>query len=108
MTVGRIDLLVETAKELGRTPSQVALSWLFSDRRVTAAIIGARRVDQVAENLAAGDFDLPEEVYRKLTDAMPLALGYPYSWMSGAIAGALGGKAEFEPNHAGRFPGRLA
>jgi len=102
-----IDLLVTTAEDLDRTPSQVALSWLFGDKRVTAAIIGARRVDQVAENLGAGDFDLPEEAYRKLTDAMPLALGYPYEWMSGAVVGALAGKAEFEPNQTGRFPGRL-
>ena len=74
--------MVEIAAELGRTPSQVALSWLLGDSRVTAAIIGARRVEQVAENLDAGDFDLPAEVRQELTDAMPLKLGYPYEWMA--------------------------
>lgn len=98
-----IDLVVETAKELGKTPSQVALSWLFGDRRVTAAIIGARRVEQVEENMLAGDFDLPEDIRQKLTDAMPLKLGYPYEWMNTNLPGTFG-KAEFEPPHAQRLP----
>lgn len=98
-----IDLVVETANELGKTPSQVALSWLFGDRRVTAAIIGARRVDQVAENMEAGDYDLPAEMRQRLTDAMPLKLGYPYEWMATNLPGTFN-SAEFEPNHTMRLP----
>ncbi|WP_423069179.1 aldo/keto reductase [Devosia sp. CN2-171] len=98
-----IDLVVETAKDLGKTPSQVALSWLFGDKRVTAAIIGARRVEQVEENMLAGDFDLPEDIRQKLTDAMPLKLGYPYEWMNINLPGTFG-QAEFEPPHANRLP----
>ena len=98
-----IDVVVATAQELGVTPSQVALSWLLGDPRVTAAIIGARRVEQVAENLAAGDFDLPGEVRQRLTDAMPLKLGYPYEWMAGNMPGTFG-KAEAEPSHTERVP----
>ena len=98
-----IDLVVETAKELGKTPSQVALSWLFGDKRVTAAIIGARRVDQVAENMEAGDFDLPTDIRQKLTDAMPLKLGYPYEWMSTNLPGTFS-HPEFEPNHTVHLP----
>lgn len=91
------------AKQLDRTPSQVALSWLLGDNRVTAAIIGARRVDQVAENLEAGDFDLPTDIRQQLTDAMPLKLGYPYEWMDTNLPGTFG-KAEFEPTHTQRLP----
>ena len=98
-----IDLVVEVAAELGQTPSQVALSWLLGDRRVTAAIIGARRVEQVAENLIAGDFDLPPDSRQRLTDAMPLKLGYPYEWMATNMPSTFG-KAEFEPPHAMRLP----
>ncbi|MEO6014324.1 MAG: aldo/keto reductase [Devosia sp.] len=98
-----IDVLVETAAELGKTPSQVALSWLLGDARVSAAIIGARRVEQVSENLAAGDFDLPAEVRQKLTDAMPLKLGYPYEWTAINLPGTFG-KAEMAPVHAERLP----
>lgn len=98
-----IDVLVETAAELGKTPSQVALSWLFGDHRITAAIIGARRVEQVEENLLAGDYDLPTEVRQKLTDAMPLKLGYPYEWMATNMPSTFG-KAEFEPAHMQNLP----
>jgi aryl-alcohol dehydrogenase-like predicted oxidoreductase len=98
-----IDLVVDVAKRLDKTPSQVALSWLFGDKRVTAAIIGARRVDQVAENLAAGDFDLPSELRQELTDAMPLKLGYPYEWMETNLPGTFS-RAEFEPTHTQRLP----
>jgi aryl-alcohol dehydrogenase-like predicted oxidoreductase len=98
-----IDVLAETAAELGRTPSQVALSWLFGDDRVTAAIIGARNAEQVAENLEAGDYDLPVEVRRTLTDAMPLKLGYPYEWTAMNLEPAFA-QAEMKPRHAQRMP----
>ena len=97
-----IDLVVETAAKLDRTPSQVALSWLLGDRRVTAAIVGARRVEQIAENLVAGDFDLPADIRRELTDAMPLNLGYPHEWMALTFPNTFG-KAEFEPPHTARL-----
>jgi len=99
-----IDTLVAVAARIGHTPSQVALSWLLADHRVTAAIIGARRVDQLTENLAAGDFDLDPAVRQELTDAMPLKLGYPYEWMAVNMPNTAG-KSEFPPDHAQRLPG---
>jgi 1-deoxyxylulose-5-phosphate synthase len=98
-----IDALVEVAGQLGKTPSQVALSWLLGDTRVTAAIVGARRVEQIAENLEAGDLDLPAEIRQQLTDAMPLKLGYPHEWMTTNLPGNLG-RGEFEPPHTERLP----
>lgn len=98
-----IEKVVEVAARLGKTPSQVALSWLFGDSRITAAIIGAKRVEQVAENMEAGDFDLPAEVWQELTDAMPLNMGYPYEWTDINV-GPTFGKAEAEPRHTVRMP----
>lgn len=98
-----IDILAETADSLGKTPSQVALSWLLGDIRVTAAIIGARSETQVAENLEAGDFDLPADVRQRLTDAMPLKLGYPYEWTSFNLPNTFG-RAEADPRHVERIP----
>lgn len=98
-----IDTLVEVATEIGSTPSQVALSWLLGDNRVTAAIIGARRVDQLTENLVAGDLDLSADVRQKLTDAMPLKLGYPYEWMSTNMPSTFG-RSDIEPTHKVNMP----
>jgi 1-deoxyxylulose-5-phosphate synthase len=98
-----IDATVEAAMKLGKTPSQVALSWLFGDPRVTAAIIGARSEEQVGENLEAGDYDLPAEIRDELTAAMPLKLGYPYEWTTINFASTFG-RAELEPAHTQLLP----
>lgn len=98
-----IDKLVEVADRLGRPASQVALSWLLGDPRVTATIIGARSATQVEENLGAGDFDLAPDVRQELTDAMPLKLGYPYEWTATNFPNTFG-KAERDPAHVQQLP----
>jgi aryl-alcohol dehydrogenase-like predicted oxidoreductase len=98
-----IDVLAAVADHLGKTPSQVALSWLLGDDRITAAIVGARSANQIGENLIAGDFDLPADIRKELTDTMPLKLGYPYDWQALNLGNAFG-KAEAEPRHVQRLP----
>jgi aryl-alcohol dehydrogenase-like predicted oxidoreductase len=95
--------VADVAERLGYTSSQVALSWLFGDHRVAAAIIGARNAEQVDENLKAGEIDLPAEVREELTNALPLALGYPFEWTENNLKATFG-KAEFAPNHLVRLP----
>ena len=97
-----VEAVVAAAEELGKTPSQVALSWLFGDTRITAAIVGARRVEQIAENLDAGECDLPLELRQRLTDAMPLAMGYPYEWTATSTPGLR--RAEMDPGHMVKQP----
>jgi aryl-alcohol dehydrogenase-like predicted oxidoreductase len=97
-----VETLVQVAGRIGRTPSQVALSWLLGDARVTAAIVGARRVEQIKENLEAGDTDLAPEVRDELTAAMPLAMGYPFEWTAGQVPNLR--KAEADPHHTVRMP----
>lgn len=98
-----VDQVVATANEVGKTPAQVSLAWLLADERVTAPIVGARTVDQIEDNLVAGDWDLPAETRNQLTKAMPLKLGYPKDWMVNSFANTFG-KAEFEPHHTQRLP----
>ena len=43
------------AKARGQTPAQAALSWVLRDPRVTSAVIGASRPEQIRENVAALD-----------------------------------------------------
>jgi aryl-alcohol dehydrogenase-like predicted oxidoreductase len=98
-----IDVLADVSQRIGKTPSQVALSWLLGDDRITAAIVGARSAEQIGENLEAGEFDLPVEIRKELTDAMPLKLGYPYEWQALNLGNALG-KEEAKPRHVQRLP----
>jgi aryl-alcohol dehydrogenase-like predicted oxidoreductase len=98
-----IDTLASVADRIGKTPSQVALSWLLGDDRITAAIVGARSAEQIGENLEAGEFDLPADIRQELTDAMPLKLGYPYEWQALNL-GNVFGKEEAKPRHVQRIP----
>ncbi|HZY68188.1 MAG TPA: aldo/keto reductase [Devosia sp.] len=98
-----VDAVAGVAERIGKTPSQVALSWLFGDTRVTAATVGARRVEQLSENLLAGDFDLPADVRQELSDAVPFRLGYPHEWTSLNGMPAVD-KGEAHPRHTVRMP----
>ena len=53
------------ARELGRPMAQVALAWVRQKQGVAAPIIGASRIDQLAEAIAGLDLVLsPEEIAR--------------------------------------------
>ena len=98
-----VDTVVEVADQVGRTPTQVALAWLLGDDRVTAPIVGARSAEQIVDSLGAGEFDLPAEVRDRLTNAMPLQLGYPKDWMEGSFPGTFK-HAENDPRHTQKLP----
>lgn len=80
-----IDVLVDVAAGVGRSPAQVALSYLMGKPGVSSVIIGARRQDQLADNLGAMDLVLDHESRRRLDEVSALALIYPHwhqDWMS--------------------------
>jgi L-glyceraldehyde 3-phosphate reductase len=41
------------ANERGQTLAQMALAWVLRDGRMTSALIGASRVEQIEQNVAA-------------------------------------------------------
>jgi aryl-alcohol dehydrogenase-like predicted oxidoreductase len=98
-----VDLVVEIAEKAGKTPAQVALSWLLHDDRVAAPIAGARTVKQIEDNLVSGDWDLPDDAWQTLTDAMALKHGYPKEWMDTTFKRTFG-MVEFEPRRRQRLP----
>jgi len=66
------------AKEICRTPAQVALNWLLTREAVVSLIPGARKLDQFEDNLAALEFTLDEAHLQRLDAASAIELGYPY------------------------------
>ncbi len=76
-----IDDVKKAAGEAGKTPAQIALGWLLHDSRVTSVIIGARTRKQLDDNLVSGDWDMPEEIWKKLDSAAVFDHGYPRDWM---------------------------
>lgn len=75
-----IETVVRIAKDLGATPSQVALSWIAHRVGVTAPIVGARSQKHLADNLRAAELILDAQATRALDDvsAPRTVNGYPY------------------------------
>jgi len=65
----------QIAKEVGITPTELALSWCYHRKHVASTIIGATKMGQLREDINAYDIKLDEEtlnniskVYKKYTD----------------------------------------
>lgn len=51
--LNRVRLLAEIAANRGQSLSQMAIAWVLRGGRVTSALVGARSVEQIAENAGA-------------------------------------------------------
>lgn len=71
--------LLETAAELGRSPAQVALRWVLDQRFITSAIVGARTLQQLEDNLKTVGWRLPEEARATLDRVSAPPARYPRS-----------------------------
>ncbi|HWE26354.1 MAG TPA: aldo/keto reductase [Polyangia bacterium] len=76
-----LGVLEATANELGTTMTAVALRWLIQKPAVTSVIMGVRNVQQLDDNLKAGELRLSADVMKRLDEASAYELGYPYDFM---------------------------
>jgi aryl-alcohol dehydrogenase-like predicted oxidoreductase len=75
-TLGIAAEVVKVAKQLGRSPAQVALAWVLSRPGVTSTIIGARTLKHLEDNLAAMSLKLPDEAMKRLNDMSGVDMGF--------------------------------
>jgi aryl-alcohol dehydrogenase-like predicted oxidoreductase len=75
-----LDAMAPIAKAHGCTPARISLAWLLAKPVVTSVIIGAKRLDQLQDNLAAVDLKLSEDEMKQLDEVSALPLEYP-GWM---------------------------
>jgi aryl-alcohol dehydrogenase-like predicted oxidoreductase len=80
-----LDSLLEVAKAISRPAAQVALNWVVTQPGVTSTIIGATRVSQLEDNLAALSFEVPAELRGKLNAVSELEPAHPYMFFSGIL-----------------------
>jgi aryl-alcohol dehydrogenase-like predicted oxidoreductase len=74
-----IEAVSEIAKERGVSRAQVALAWLAAQPAVTSVLLGARKRDQLADNLAAAQLTLRGEELLTLNEvSKPEMADYPY------------------------------
>src|SRR5207245_11022087 len=72
--------LRQVSEAPGASAALVALAWDLTRPFVTSIILGAKKKEQLVDNLAAADLRLSEEHVKVLDDASALPPEYP-GWM---------------------------
>ncbi|KAL9655488.1 hypothetical protein ABK040_002156 [Willaertia magna] len=62
------DKVFEIAKEIGRSPSQVAINWMLQKSGVPSVLIGPRTFEQYLDNIKALEFKLNDEQLKQLDE----------------------------------------
>lgn len=75
-----VDVLRPIAESRGVSVAQIALAWLLHQPVVTTVIIGAKRLDQLNDNLASIDVVLSAEELSAINSVSALPAEYP-GWM---------------------------
>jgi aryl-alcohol dehydrogenase-like predicted oxidoreductase len=90
-TLGIAEVAKAVAKEMGKTPSQVALAWTLLNPAVTSPIIGARTPAQLQDNLAALDVTFSDDHIARLDEASRIELGFPHDFLASPATVAMFG-----------------
>jgi len=61
MAIEATEKIKEIGEEYGKSPVQTAINWTINKKGITSAIVGAKRPEQVIENLGSVDWNLSEE-----------------------------------------------
>ncbi|MBB5729043.1 aldo/keto reductase [Sphingomonas prati] len=88
-TYDLIDELRTIARSHGASVPQVALAWLLHREIVSTVLLGAKRVDQLEDNLGATAIELSQADLDRLETASKLAPVYP-QWMQSIFDGGRG------------------
>jgi aryl-alcohol dehydrogenase-like predicted oxidoreductase len=75
-------VVVDVAREIGCTPSQVAISWVRQQPGVMVPLIGANNMKQLEDNLGALDVDLNDAQIATLNEASDIDLGFPHNFLA--------------------------
>lgn len=75
---GILEVLQDVAKQLGKSPAEVALNWVATQPGVASTIIGATKISQLETNLRSLEFSIPAELRVRLDEASEPPRGQPY------------------------------
>jgi aryl-alcohol dehydrogenase-like predicted oxidoreductase len=75
-----IDVMRPIAEARGASVAQVALAWLLHQPQVTTVIVGAKRPEQLADNIKATGLRLSPEELQRIDAVSKLPAEYP-AWM---------------------------
>jgi aryl-alcohol dehydrogenase-like predicted oxidoreductase len=75
-----LDVMAPIAKAHNCSPARISLAWLLAKPVVTSIIIGAKRLEQLTDNIAAMDLKLTADELTQLDEVSALPPEYP-GWM---------------------------
>lgn len=73
-----MDYIHAVAKAHNASPAQIALAWLLTKRTIASVLIGANKMEQLEDNLAAVHVRLAPEEIAKLEELTATPLPYPH------------------------------
>ena len=71
--LGKVERMEPIAQRVGMSPAQLALAWCLRDPGVASVIVGATRLAQLEDNVAAAGQPLPSEVVAELDAIFPIS-----------------------------------
>jgi aryl-alcohol dehydrogenase-like predicted oxidoreductase len=83
--VKTIEVLRAVAARHEVSPARVAIAWLLAQPAVTSVIVGARRLDQLSDTIAASDLVLTDQDLSELDEVSRPPAAYP-NWIQQAFA----------------------
>jgi aryl-alcohol dehydrogenase-like predicted oxidoreductase len=89
-TAAIVTEVVRLARELGRTPAQLALAWLRAQSPLHVPVVGARSVRHLQDNLGALDLHLADDVHQRLDAVSGVELGFPHDFLRNGRRGWFG------------------
>lgn len=72
-----IEVLKSVAAKHERKPAQIAIAWLLRQHVVSTVLIGAKRLDQLSENVQATEIFLDDQDMAQLETVSQLPIEYP-------------------------------
>jgi aryl-alcohol dehydrogenase-like predicted oxidoreductase len=73
------------AREIGATSPQVALAWIRQMQPRSIPILGARRAEQLLDNLGCLNVTLTSDHMQRLNTISAIVLGFPHDFLKGQV-----------------------
>src|SRR5882757_1737967 len=96
--------LEAVAKQLSRSMAEVALNWVANRPGVASVIVGATKLTQLAQNIAALSFEIPSELQDRLDAVSAPKRSFPYTLFGDEVQGMLHGGATVGAKRHGYVP----
>jgi aryl-alcohol dehydrogenase-like predicted oxidoreductase len=75
-----LEAMAPMARKYNCSPARISIAWVLAKPVVTSVIVGARRLDQLQDNIGAVDLKLTEDEMKLLDEVSALPPEYP-GWM---------------------------